>query len=455
VIVFLKACCRIVAVMGFFCLFRFGFQVKRRQKMQCFRGLFKVFAVIGSLFLVALVPAFSQAAPVPLFGPEKFIRETGAPDSSSRTFAACNTGATYRLFVENGAAGKDRVSSATVSLNGVEIVRPSDLNQRVERVEKVVSLQGDNTLAVRLSSNPGGFLTVNLFCASGCLDVAITSPTPGSTVNRSRALVQGSLLNASGETGVVLIAAGAEGKAAELAQVQGNLFAGLVPLQVGENTLTTIGTDACGYQVRKEVIVHADSIRELIRLSALPASGILEGDSGIFETELEVEANLSAPIAQYAWDFDGDGTAEQSGANLSTVTAQYRQPGLYFPRLTITDAQGATFSETTVVNVMSVEEMDAIFKAKWNRMTKSLSAGEIEAAVSYFTDASQVRYRGLFTYLRDQLPEIAREMNNIQLVYLRDGRAKYRIRRMEEGQEITYYIYFHLLSDGLWKIHQF
>jgi cobalt/nickel transport system ATP-binding protein len=44
--------------------------------------------------------------------------------------------------VENGAGGKDRVSSATIRLNGVEVVRPGDLNQRVERVEKEVSLQG-------------------------------------------------------------------------------------------------------------------------------------------------------------------------------------------------------------------------------------------------------------------------------------------------------------------------
>lgn len=405
--------------------------------------------------LTLVTPLRAQTAPLPLFGPEKFSREAGTPDTVSRAFAACNTGATYRLVVENGATGKDRVSSATISLNGVEVVRPSDLNQRVERVEKEVALQGENTLAVRLTSNPGGFLTLSLFCVSGCLDVTIASPPPGSTVNKARTLVQGSLLNASGETGVVLTAAGSAGDSAGLAQVQGNLFAGLMPLQAGENTLTATATDACGYRVSKEVVVHADSAQELIRLNALLDNGIVGVTSGTFEAEFAAEVYLPEPITLYAWDIDGNGTVDQFGANLSTVTAQYTQPGIYFPRLTITDAQGASFSEMTVVNVLSVAEMDAILQTRWAGMTSSLDRGDIESAVLSFADASQEKYRGIFTYLRDQLPDIAREMSSIQMIYMKDGRAKYRVRRLEEGQEITYYIYFHRLSDGLWKIYQF
>lgn len=412
----------------------------------------------AALFQLAIAaPLWAQAAPLPLFGPEKFTREASAPDTTTRTFAAYNTGATYRLVVENGATGKDRVSSVTMTLNGVEVVRPSDLNQRVERVEKEVRLLGDNTLAVRLASNPGSFLTVNLFCVTDCLDVfdvSITSPSDGSTVNQARALVEGSLINATGETGVVLTSAGAEGGAAELAQVQGDRFAGLVSLHTGENTIVATATDASGNQMRKEVTIHADSVPEKVRLSALPASGIPDA-SGIFATKLKADTNLSASIAQYAWDFEGDGTVEQSGANLSTVTAQYSQPGLYFPRLTITDVQGETFSETAVVNVMSVEEINAVLQGKWHKMQEYLRAGNVDKAVLLFTDATQEKYRGIFNYLGDSLPQIAQEMDNIQLIYLKDGRAKYRIRRMEDGQEITYYIYFHLLSDGLWKIYQF
>ena len=414
-------------------------------------------AALCQLALVA--PLWAQTAPLPLFGPEKFTRETGAPDTVSRAFAVCNTGATYRLVVENGASSKDRVSSATIELNGVEVVRPSDLNQRLERVEKEVALQGDNTLDVRLTSNPGGFLTVSLFCISGCLDVTITSPSPGSTVNKAMTLVQGSLVNASGETGVVLTAAGSEGETAELAQVQGNLFAGLVPLlQVGENTITATATDACGYQVSKEISVHADSILEAIHLSALPTSGIL-GATGTFDVTLEAEANLPNPAAGYAWDVDGNGIIDQSGAALSAVTAQYNQPGIYFPQVTVTDAQGTSFRETTVVNVFTREEMDARLQAKWAGLESALVRKDINKALTLFSLRTRELYEKIFTALTEQLPQIAAGFGEIQLVSVQEDEVKYRIVREENwaGQSypISYEIIFTLDENGIWKIERF
>jgi len=90
----------------------------------------------GMIVLFLLLGLAGNSLAQPIFGPTKVERATGAPEVQSSTFQACNTGAVYRLVVENGAAGKDRVSSATVNLNGVEVVRPSELNQKVERFEK-------------------------------------------------------------------------------------------------------------------------------------------------------------------------------------------------------------------------------------------------------------------------------------------------------------------------------
>jgi hypothetical protein len=413
----------------------------------------------GMIVLFLLLGLAGNSLAQPIFGPTKVERATGAPEVQSSTFQACNTGAVYRLVVENGAAGKDRVSSATVNLNGVEVVRPSELNQKVERFEKEVTLQGENTLAVRLSSNPGGFLTVSLFCASGCMDVSITSPPPGSTVNRSKALVQGSLTNAPGEVGVVLASSDEEGQAAELAQVQGDLFADLVPLQLGDNTLSVTATDACGYQVRKEVTVQADVVQEKVRLSALPDSGILGATSGTFETELEVNTYLPAPITQYAWDFDGDGTAEQTGADLTNVTAQYGQAGIYFPRVTVTDAQGTSFWETTVVNVLTREEMDARLKTKWAGLKGALIKKDFDKALSLFSQETKELYGKIFTALAEQMPEIAAGFGEIQLVSVQENEAKYRIIRDEmwAGQTypISYEIIFSLDENGIWKIVRF
>jgi hypothetical protein len=337
-----------------------------------------------ALFCLALAePLWAQNSSMPLFGPEKFVRMAGSSETASRTFAACNTGASYRLVVENGIGGESRISSATVSLNGVEVVRPSDLSQKTKRIEKEVTLRGENTLSVRLASNPGGFLTISLFCASGCLDVAITSPNPDSTENRNKMLVQGSLVNASGETGVVQTATGAGGETVELAQVQGSLFAGLVPLQPGENTLAVTASDACGYRVRKDVVVHTDGAQETVRLNAWPGSGVLPAAAAAFEVTLEAETSLPSPASRYAWDFDGDGAAEQTGSDLTKTVARYQTSGLYLPTVTVTDAQGSLYRDTAVVLVLSQEEMDVLLQGKWEGMRNALVNGDIDAALGY------------------------------------------------------------------------
>lgn len=91
-------------------------------------------AIIGYIFLLQPV-TFAQSQP--LFGPNKYTRTTGVPNTYTNSFQACNTGATYKLVVENGEAGKERVSSASISLNGIEIVSENEFNQNVDKIEKV------------------------------------------------------------------------------------------------------------------------------------------------------------------------------------------------------------------------------------------------------------------------------------------------------------------------------
>jgi len=73
---------------------------------------------------------------------------------------------------------------------------------------------------------------------------------------------------------------------------------------------------------------------------------------------------------------------------------------------------------------------------------------------------SQVeRHRTLFTALQAELPQIAHEMADIQLVTLTEQRAKYRLRRAElyGGQwvTLTYYLYFVQDATGAWAIEGF
>jgi len=50
-------------------------------------------------------------------------------------------------------------------------------------------------------------------------------------------------------------------------------------------------------------------------------------------------------------------------------------------------------------------------------------------------------------------------MQQIELIYVEETAAKYRIRKSEYwgGQlyELTYYIYFEVDGDGIWKIYRY
>ena len=83
------------------------------------------------LLILFAVPSF--AATLPLLT-KKYERIAGKPDVFKDSFLVCNTGATYSLIVQNGENGKNRISSAGISVNGAEIVKESEFNQKVERI---------------------------------------------------------------------------------------------------------------------------------------------------------------------------------------------------------------------------------------------------------------------------------------------------------------------------------
>src|SRR5262245_31574552 len=68
-----------------------------------------------------------------VYGPQRFTRLTGQPVNVVQTFSLPSDAvAPFNIMVENGApGGSNRVSSATIKLNGAELYTPSDFNQNV------------------------------------------------------------------------------------------------------------------------------------------------------------------------------------------------------------------------------------------------------------------------------------------------------------------------------------
>jgi len=106
-------------------------------------------------FLLGLFISTSFAVEVTLFD-RTFTRNTGAPVVASGTFRAVSGLATVNLT-------NTEISSARVTINGVEVFGPSDFNQNIDNIEKKVTLtEGENSLTVLLKSGPMGAVRIQI-----------------------------------------------------------------------------------------------------------------------------------------------------------------------------------------------------------------------------------------------------------------------------------------------------
>ena len=188
-------------------------------------------------------------------------------------------------------------------------------------------------------------------------------------------------------------------------------------------------------------------------MTVFPTSGILD-QTGILNVAFEVAAYLVNPVSSYSWDFNGDGTPEITGTE-ATVMAQYQYPGLYFPRVTVSDTQGNIYVETAVVHVLSREEMDALLKSKWGEMRTRLASGDIEGALFFFDESTKEDFRRLFNILSPVLQTIAQDISDIQFIEYIENAAIYDIYRIRNGIDYSFQLLFIKGSDGIWRIDSF
>jgi hypothetical protein len=97
-----------------------------------------------------------------------FVRGKGAPQDSVRSFALGDTTKPYILKVVDLNMSKPDTgpltSSATISLNGKQIIGPNDFNpgKRTKVISKPVQVQSSNKLTVKMAGAPGSKVLVTL-----------------------------------------------------------------------------------------------------------------------------------------------------------------------------------------------------------------------------------------------------------------------------------------------------
>ena len=298
------------------------------------------------------------------------------------------------------------------------------------------------TIYTLTAIGPGGTATAQVaVTVKPTLVITIISPSDGETVNKAKTIVKGTINSSTRDVGIAV-----NGILAEIAG--NNWIANNIPLAIGSNTITAVATDSYGNTASKTITVNTNDVTQFVELSANITSGI---------PPLQVYFSVSTPFTpvSYQMDFEGEGVNDYNGATFNNISYTYTSEGIFYPKVMISDNQGNTFSDTISIAVLSKTEMDTLLKGKWEGMKQAMINRDVGKAGSYFADWTRDRYTGIFSALGDRLPQIAQDMQNIRMIYLIDGVAKYRIRRMEEAGEITYYIYFVQDENGLWKIQQF
>lgn len=279
------------------------------------------------------------------------------------------------------------------------------------------------------------------------ITILILSPVNGVTINKPTATVRGKVLTQATEVWIKVNGRGAE--------IYGNQFiANNIPLVDGSNVIRVEATDSDGTAAVASVTVEAIASGPHITLTANITSGI-PPVTPYFSLWTEV-ANA---ITEYQMDFEGDGVVDYKGSVFDDMSHTYTAEGIYYPTVTAIDDQGNVYQDTIAVTVLNKTRVDDLLKRKWEGMKRRLADKDVEGGLSYFSESSKDTYRQALNIILGELPQIVRDMGDIEMIYLMGNVAKYRISRTQsiDGTflPITYYIYFGRDADGIWKIEKF
>jgi len=275
------------------------------------------------------------------------------------------------------------------------------------------------------------------------LTVTIDTPASGATITGPYTTVSGSFINTSGaETGVTVNGIPAT--------VSANRFiANNIPLQLGDNTLTIIATDANGLTTTTTRTVTAQAGNYIQITSNI--------ESGVGPLDVSLWLNGSFTIINPAISATGPVTPQiAAGSTAGEYTAKFLVEGTYTIAASAVGPDGLTYTDTVTIIVQNQEKIDNLLRTKWNSVNTYLSSGNITKALSFFTASSKERYSAIFNQLASIMPNILTTFTEFKTIEIGDGIARYKLIVNEDGKLYAYDIEF--LRDennGLWLLNSY
>lgn len=300
---------------------------------------------------------------------------------------------------------------------------------------------GPHTMTARSTDRAGNQASTSITVMIVTLRVTITTPVDGAGVQAGLLLVRGIVEAAGEEVGVLInLIPGA---------VQGTAFAALVPVTPEITTLTAVATTATG-------MTASHSVAIMVSPATTPTTILLASpQSGVAPLTASFSLLGASPAATISADFDGDGTVDFTGPSLDGQVFTYPKPGLYFPTVTITDAQGNQVTTRTLIQVYDQAALDASLQAKWSTMKDALRRGDIGKALDSVALSDREGYLPLLMALGPQLSNIDGILTDISPVSFDGNRAEYQMIRIDNGIRISHFILFVKDGDGIWRLKFF
>lgn len=134
--------------------------------------------------LIVLLPVFAPVVNASvIYGPVKYVRDSGSPSTVVDSFTVDNRHGNYTLFVRHGDDISNGSSSALITLNRNTIVKTNEFKQKVRLIKKNLTIQDLNELGVEVRSKPGSSITI--WIEDETPDIVITSPWDDTVSNGS------------------------------------------------------------------------------------------------------------------------------------------------------------------------------------------------------------------------------------------------------------------------------
>jgi len=232
-----------------------------------------------------------------------------------------------------------------------------------------------------------------------------------------------------------------------------------VPVREGTDTLGSTpvvaqATNACGLRASTSLQVQTTEIStNQVQLRVTPDRNVAPSD-----VTLRVSIEIEQPVTQIQWDHQGDGTIDAQGPGLFEQTVTITQPGLYQPKVIVTDDVGDTFEATAVVLVEDAVAFEAMLNAQWSGMMAALALGDIEQALTSIHSRKREVMRHDWTVLKDHLGELATTFN--VPLQLTDGQGFRVVVKSATAipmgtVQFPLEVEFVLDTDGQWRIRNY